>query len=197
MLSRILICLTFILLSGCVSAPLTPIPINEPAFLAHQAKLDKITKWTLDGKMGVKTKDDGGSAYLHWQQDGDNYDIHLSGALGVGSLHINGGPDGVMLEDSKHRTFAGSLYSLLAEEKIPWNLPLDHLLKWVKGQPSKTKLKKWKLNEAGYLAEVEEDGWHIIYDRYQDVNGIALPHKLVAESVDLKVTLVVSKWQQN
>ncbi len=187
--------LTLAILDGCVSAPLTPIPINEPAFQAHQAKLDKITKWMVNGKLGVKTKDDGGSAYLHWEENGENYDIHLSGALGMGSLHINGGPDGVMLEDSKHKTYAGSLYSLLAEEKIPWNLPLDHLLKWVKGQPSKNKIKHWKLNEAGYLAEVDEDGWHIIYDRYQDVNGIALPHKLIAESPELKVTLVVNEWQ--
>jgi len=191
---RLLLCLTLLIVGGCTSTPPTPIAANEPAFNAHQAKLDTISHWTLDGKMGVKTKEDGGSAYLHWQQDAENYDIHLSGALGVGSLHINGGPDGVMLEDSKRRVFAGSLYSLLEEEKIPWNLPLDHLLKWVKGQPSKPRLKQWKLNEAGYLAEVVEDGWRITYDRYQDINGVALPHKLVAESADMKVTLVVNKW---
>lgn len=194
MLYRILFIATLTFFSGCVSAPLTPIPINEPAFQAHQAKLDKLTNWTVDGKLGVKTKDDAGSAYLHWQEKGEAYDIHLSGALGMGSLHIDGGPDGVMLEDSKHKTYAGTLYSLLEQEQIPWHLPLDHLLKWIKGQPSKNKIKHWKLNESGYLAEVEEDGWHVSYDRYADVNGIALPHKLVAESADLKVTLVISEW---
>ncbi|MBL4868145.1 MAG: hypothetical protein JKY67_17410, partial [Pseudomonadales bacterium] len=44
-----------------------------------------ITHWKLKGKIGIRTKEDGGSAHIRWLQHDDGYELSLSGPLGQGA----------------------------------------------------------------------------------------------------------------
>ena len=59
------------------------------------------TNFALQGKIGVRTPKQSGSAFFTWQQQQDNFDIELSGALGIGKTHIEGTQGQVTLNSAK------------------------------------------------------------------------------------------------
>ena len=55
------------------------------AWQAHKQQLTPIDAWQINGKLGIRSAKDSGSAVLFWLQRQDYFDIHLSGPLGQGS----------------------------------------------------------------------------------------------------------------
>ena len=93
MMQRCFICLLLLLtISGCAHrGSFTP----PPDLVAHQQQLQRITHWELNGKLGIRTPDESGSASLKWAQQLADYQINLSGPLGQKRMIITGTPAGV------------------------------------------------------------------------------------------------------
>ncbi|MCY3291079.1 MULTISPECIES: outer membrane lipoprotein LolB, partial [Gammaproteobacteria] len=69
------------------------------AAVTHQVQDEK--HFNLQGKIGVRTPQQTGSAFFTWIQQQDNFDIELSGILGVGKTQIQGKPGEVTLNSAK------------------------------------------------------------------------------------------------
>jgi outer membrane lipoprotein LolB len=50
-------------------------------------------------------------------------------------------------------------------------------------------------DEAGRLSHLEQSGWSIDYQRYQLVEGAAVPAKMQLAHEDIDVRLVINQWQ--
>ena len=162
-------------------------------WVSHVRKLTLLREWQIRGKIGVRTADDGGSAYLDWSQSFDSFYIILSGPLGQGSTIISGNPSGARLENSDG-TFVSDSPEHLVMEHTGWQIPINSLLYWIKGIPAPKGNADMTQNEMGTLASLDQAGWHLQFDRYGNALGELLPQRIKIQKDDLKVTLIIKEW---
>ncbi len=83
----------------------------------------------------------------------------------------------------------------LVEAQLGWQLPVSHLLWWVRGLPAPDSRSRLSLDSDSRLARLEQDGWQVNYLAYAEHNGFTLPERIRLEGHDLQITLVVKDWQ--
>lgn len=176
------------LLPGCRTVPPGPTAdLDSPAALQS---------WTMDGRLGYRSGDDGGSASFHWvQKDNQAGSIHFSGPLGFGSARIGWTPKQAWLEQGNERVEAPAP-NMLAWRLTGLLLPIDGLRYWVRGLPApNVPVRERRENDSGQLAQLHQAGWMLRFDRYRAVDGMALPHRIKASHADERFTLVIRSWQ--
>ena len=76
------------MLAGCSYQPTVQPPSRS--WSEHQQQLMAYDQWQLQGKLGFKTVDRGGSATVHWNQNQQQYQVQLKAPLGAGNVVIEG-----------------------------------------------------------------------------------------------------------
>ena len=161
----------------------------------HKQQLSTLDGWQINGKVGIRAPKDSGSGTLFWLQRQDYYDIRLSGPLGRGAARLTGHPGQVVLEVANQGRFeAQSPESLLAEQ-LGWELPVSHLVWWVRGLPAPDSKSRLTLDGDSRLAHLEQDGWKVEYLSYSEQNGYWLPERMKLHGENLDVTVVLKEWQ--
>lgn len=190
---RLLIALTAsILLGGCASAPVSIGHIDNWA--RYQQRLQQQEHWQLSAKLGVRSPSENGSAYLNWQQQSSRYNIHLSGPLGQGSVHIDGSPSRVTLNRAGEPELSAASAEQLLEQTLGWSAPIAQLKYWVRGLPAPGTSAVQTHNPQGALASLRQSGWTLNYSRYRAVGNFLLPGKITARQNELKLTLIIKDW---
>ncbi|MDY0206081.1 MAG: lipoprotein insertase outer membrane protein LolB [Pseudomonas sp.] len=165
------------------------------AWQAHKQQITPIDAWQINGKLGIRSAKDSGSAVIFWLQRQDYFDIHLSGPLGQGSTRLTGRQGAVSLEVSNRGTFQASSAEELMQQQLGWSLPIENLLWWVRGLPAPHSKSKLQLNSDSLLANLEQDGWNIEYLSYRTENDLQMPERIKLSGADLNITLVIKQWQ--
>jgi outer membrane lipoprotein LolB len=185
------------LVTACVHQPsLTP-PEN---LREHQQQLQAIADWQLQGKLGVRTPDENGSASVKWTQEMANYQLSLSGPLGQKRMIITGTPGKVRLEQTGEPAQEARSPEALLKKQLGWTLPVTQLAYWVRGVPApKSRITRIEQNDDGLIAFLQQGGWLVTYSNYQDQTfndtTLALPGRIIAEYEDVRLTLVIRQWQ--
>ncbi|MCL6270342.1 lipoprotein insertase outer membrane protein LolB [Sansalvadorimonas sp. 2012CJ34-2] len=203
MKKRLLGCLmAAMVLAGCSTAPQKP-EMAEPvlsgqaleqAWSTNHARAKSIDKWQVSGRAGVKTKAKSGVVSINWDNKPEAFSIYMSGPLGQTLARLEGEGDTVILdvpgqEPTKARTAEDLLY-----RQTGWWLPFSSLKYWMRGIPAPGKDYVRTLNPQGYLAELKQDGWRIVFGSYRDVSGVQLPEKIRAERDGVSVILSIREW---
>jgi len=198
-LMRNLLISTFaLLLAGCAGlGPQESVegPGNAEDWKAHKAHISEIDGWQISGKIGIQAPQDSGSGTLFWLQRQGYFDIRLSGPLGRGATRLTGRPDAVALEVAGQGRFEADSPEALVESQLGWQLPVSHLLYWVRGLPAPDSRSRIALDPNGRLASLQQDGWDVQYLGYTEEDGYTLPNRIKLAGRDLKITLVVKDWQ--
>ncbi len=199
MLARHLIVFSLIaLLAGC--AGLTSREALEGQgdaglWQAHKQQVASLDAWQISGKVGIRAPQDSGSGTLFWLQRQDYYDIRLSGPLGRGAARLTGRPGTILLEVANQGRYQAATPEQLMQEQLGLNLPVSHLLWWIRGLPSPDSKSRLNLDADSRLAQLSQDGWQVEYLRYAEQNGFWLPERIKLTGFDLQVTLVIKDWQ--
>jgi outer membrane lipoprotein LolB len=198
MFRHILVFSLIALLAGC--AGLTSREALEgqgdPAqWRAHKQQITQLDGWQINGKIGIRAPQDSGSATLFWLQRQDYYDIRLSGPLGGGAARLTGRPGDILLEVSNRGRYRAESPEDLLREQLRLNLPVSNLLWWIRGLPAPDSRSRITLDAESHLAQLEQDGWKVDYQRYTEQNGYALPERIKLYGQNLEVTLVIKDWQ--
>lgn len=154
-------------LTGCqqyVKTPQTTAPQVQDA-----------QNFSLEGKIGVKTPKQTGSAFYTWQQNHDNFDIQLTGILGIGKTIIEGKPGQVTLNSAKTGEITAATPEELLERATGWVAPITHIVDWVQAKPATTTAKIEK-DQQQRPKTIIEDGWTVDFS-YNDADS--LPNKLI------------------
>lgn len=167
---------------------------------AHKQQIATLDAWQISGKVGIRApqvagKTASGSGTLFWLQRQDYYDIRLSGPLGRGAARLTGRPGAIALEVANQGRYQAESPEILLEQQLGWNLPVSHLLWWVRGLPAPGSRSHLTLDSASHLARLEQDGWRVEYLNYAEQQGYWLPERLKLHGHDLEVTLVIKDWQ--
>lgn len=197
MMLRLFALLLFIALAGCAHQHrITP----PPNVLAQQQSLQAIDNWQVNGKLGIRTADESGSASLKWGQQQQHYQINLSGPLGQKRMVITGKPGKVILEEAGQKPLTAKNAEALIKKAAGWTLPVTQLAYWIRGVPApREKITRLQTNELGLIAQLEQGGWVITYSNYRNwqVAGseLAMPQKIIAQYHDVRLILAIRDWQ--
>lgn len=155
----------------------------------------ELERWTLEGRLGYRSGDDGGSASFRWvQADTESGRIHFSGPMGFGSARLDWAPGHATLEKGNDE-FTAPSPGMLAWHLTGLVLPIDNLLYWVRGLPAPSPAPRSRQREDNRLIALEQSGWSLTFERYRDVAGLVLPHRIKATQGDQRFTLVIQSWQ--
>ncbi|MFH7765230.1 lipoprotein insertase outer membrane protein LolB [Acinetobacter sp. BSP-28] len=135
--------------------------------------------FNLQGKIGVRTPGQSGSAFFTWIQQQDEFDIELSGILGVGKTQISGQPGNVTLNSAKTGLIQADTPEELLQRATGWQAPITHLVDWVQAKPATTQAKISK-DEQNRPIQFLEDGWIVDLSYNEQAQ---LPNKLVLKHV--------------
>lgn len=167
-----LIAASTLILSGCqqYTKPQTP----NVAQIPEAAK-----NFNLQGKIGVRTPGQSGSAFFTWVQQQDEFDIELSGILGVGKTQISGQPGNVTLNSAKTGLIQADTPEELLQRATGWQAPITHLVDWVQAKPATTQAKISK-DEQNRPIQFLEDGWTVDLSYNEQAQ---LPNKLILKQL--------------
>ena len=180
-----------------LSACATPKGVDLPdisQWESREAVLGQLDQWQFNGRIAVKTNDDGFNGKLRWVQDEDLFSATVSGPLGIGSVRIEGDSDSVEITDKDGvvtvlRDVESELYY-----RYGWTIPVESLRYWVLGIPDPRVPAETELDEIDHLKRLEQRGWGVDFDRYREAGGQQMPARLVAASSETTVRLVIDKW---
>jgi len=184
-----------LLLGGCSSTPPRPEPVDsQQAWQQHQQRLSALHDWRLTGRLGIQTGHEGWHASLDWRQQDSNYTIRITAPLGQGSLLLQGGAQGVLLQTSDGEVLSAEDPGQLLYQQLGWQVPVASLRYWVLGLPAPGKAIE-TLDAYGRLSHLQQEGWEIEFLDYEIQQGVELPGRVFVSNHQAKVRLVVSEWQ--
>lgn len=168
---------------------------DAQSWQAHKQRISSLDAWQINGKVGIRAPKDSGSGTLFWLQRQDYYDIRLSGPLGRGAARLTGRPGEILLEVANQGRYQAASPEQLLQDQLGLNLPVSHLLWWIRGLPSPDSKSRLNLDGQNHLAQLSQDGWYVEYLSYAEQNGFWLPERIKLSGYDLQVTLVIKDWQ--
>ncbi|MBB3059333.1 lipoprotein insertase outer membrane protein LolB [Microbulbifer rhizosphaerae] len=196
-LQRLLLGWVALTLAACAGQQSQPQP-RPP--IAAESPAAQLQHWTINGKLGVRSPGENGSANLQWwQRTAQNYRIHLSGPLGAGTTVITGTPAGVTLQKGGEVPLQAATPAELTAEILGWPLPVAEMYYWVRGMAAPdAPVEGQQKGGQGQLQSLQQAGWNLNFSGYQNVGAYVLPTRIVAETRQaagpVKVTLVIKEW---
>ena len=165
------------------------------AWQLHQQQLEQLVDWSFNGRIAVRdSQNDGWSASLRWQQQGDHFDIRLSGALGQGAVRIHGDAALAIMESADQPPRFAANPEALMDEALGWHVPVGGLNYWLTGRPEPRPLELQVVDGLGRLNRLRQEGWEVAYNRYTEVDALPLPDKMEMNNPRLRVRLVIDQW---
>ncbi|AZM37808.1 outer membrane lipoprotein LolB [Acinetobacter baumannii] len=166
--------------------------LSQPNKIIASPQVQDENNFSLQGKIGVRTPQQSGSAFFTWLQQQDQFDIELTGILGVGKTQIEGKPGQVTLNSAKTGLITAATPEELLEKATGWQAPIMHLAYWVQAKPATQNAQASK-DEQNRLKQLIEDGWTVDFS-YNDKQ--ILPNKLLlkqalADDKENRITMVI------
>jgi len=179
-----------LLLAACATTRRAP-PAPAQGWEQRTSDLQRQRSWQLDGRAAVAVAAQGWQATLNWRQHGDSEEVHLSGPFGVGALVLERTPAGLSLNGAP----PSDAVTNQLQEKLGFELPLEHLRFWLLGVPDPSAAFEVKRNEQDRASQLRQADWSIDYDRYMPVAGDLLPAHLVLSREGVRVRIAVDHWE--
>lgn len=177
--------LVILLLTGCHSAPLRPETTYD--ITARQA-LYKTSYWSFTGRLAINKQKQSWQANIHWQHQIDKDIIKLSGPLGQGATIIELTDDLVSINRGDGKLQTSTQVEAFINQQLGLFVPVKSLRYWVMGLPDKQLAVNY--NALGFY----QKNWLVEYNEMQPVNNVAMPRKMTVLNEQVKLKLIVDKW---
>lgn len=185
-----------ILLSACSQQILSTDDRAQvsPLWPSHHEQMRGISNWHIKGKIGYENSSEGGSAWLDWHQQVDQFSLLLGGPFGAGTVQIFGNDDFVTLRQAKTPDISAVSAKTLARHLLGWELPIDELSYWIRGIPAPDVLaSKQSFNQQGLLANLHQNGWQLAFSKYRQTDAGILPGEITATQGDTHFKLLIKE----
>ncbi|MEM7026704.1 MAG: lipoprotein insertase outer membrane protein LolB [Pseudomonadota bacterium] len=160
----------------------------------HLTQVSQLSHWYIEGRVGIKTDKQSGSASLFWQQAGEYFEMRIVAPFGRGTYILKGSPTLVQMQGPKNLFLTATTAEELLKQELGWSVDLQGLQYWVRGVPTPDVAHDLQLDNAGRLHFLQQAGFNIDINRYADVGGLQLPDKLQIESANLRLKLLINRW---
>ena len=168
----------------------------DTTWQAHARELSRFQNWSMLGVLAVRSGGDASRVTMRWRQTRDSYLVRFMGPLGVGLLEVEGSASGAEARYPNGRRASAASPETLLEQEIGWTVPLQGLRYWIVGAPAPDgATSKMELDDHGRLARLEQAGWTVVYERYGDLDDLALPERMRFSNESVDATVVVRRWK--
>lgn len=135
-----------------------------------------IAQFTINGKIGMTTPQQAGSAFYTWTQQGQNFAIEIAGAMNAGQTKISYNGQSATLTNEKGTINAATPEELLLRA-TGWQAPISQLPYWIQGQPAPSDA-NGKKDSTNRLVSAQNGDWTATFS-YSNSND-KLPSRLTA-----------------
>jgi len=163
-------------------------------------KLEDIHEWSVTGRIAINTDREAVNVSVHWEQQGEDYQIRFNAPLASGAAEIKGNADEVTLRTTDHQTYSAVDPESLLYDVMGWRIPVSGLRYWILGRPApgvatdeepeRHKDGEWD----GKLKRLNQSGWEIRYRTYRRVDGVHLPEHLVLKNEQFDARIRIGTW---
>lgn len=188
-----------VLLAGCAAIP--PVAVHHPrrVWHTHRMRMMAIRRFRISAQSGVRAGHHGGTLALHWIVGPAAYQMTGYGPFGRVIFRLRVDAAGARLRTERGQ-FTGASASRLLWRLTGWRLPVAGLRFWIRGIPTPGPVRRRRLDRAGLLASLRQDGWTIRYRRYRRTPSGRLPrlltltHAMTAAPHGIVVTIRINRW---
>ncbi|MBF7686858.1 lipoprotein insertase outer membrane protein LolB [Acinetobacter rathckeae] len=190
--SQTLLLSVVIFLTGCQQYQRTEVTPKPIITAPTENTVQPSNQFSIQGKIGIKTPAQSGSAFFTWQQDQDTFNIELAGALGIGKTNIQGNSHHATLMNAKTGTIESESPEQLLKQATGWNAPIGHLVAWIQGQAA-TPQAQIQRDPQNRISKLDEDQWQVDFS-YNTTQP--LPYKIILKqplenNQENRITLVI------
>lgn len=170
--------------------------LSACAALAPQPRTPAATPFDLLGRVLVSYDGRAFSSNVRWQHTAQGDEIWLMSPAGQTLAHIIRADDGAVLTAADQQQYRASSVESLTRRALGWELPLDRLQHWVRGQAAPGSVPDVLERDAGQRpAVLVQDGWRIAYVNYPPEQHDGLPRRLDLASGAQSIRLVIDDWR--
>ena len=171
-------------LAACGALP----PAGEP--------MPRATAFDLIGRVAVNYDGRAFSSNVRWQHLAERDEIWLLTPTGQALAHIVADADGATLTGSDRKQYHAGDVESLTRRALGWELPLERLAWWVRGEIMPGGLIGEVLrDQRGRLARLRQDGWHITFVHPPANERGDLPQRLELVRDAHQIRLVIDDWR--
>lgn len=161
--------------------------------IAGVAALAYQSGWTMLGRVAISNGEQGGNARVEWIERGlRDYSVTLSAPVTRQSWRLDVANGQAVISGIEGGPRSSPDAALLLRQATNWDIPVDSLRWWVRGQtapmPPAT---RYVFTADGALFGLDQDGWRIQFERTGDE---ILPKRITATRGDSRVRLVIDQW---
>ena len=186
--------LALILVAAGCAAPKSALLPEMDDWETRRAVLGDLGTWEFQGRIAVRTGDDGFNGKLRYSQETRGFEAVVSGPLGMGTVRLEGDDRSVTLTDNDGIRTELDDAELELRYRYGWTIPVASLRYWALGIPDPSGPAETVFNDGGQLVRLEQHGWAVDISRYDEGGGQPMPGRLTAENSDTRVRLVVDHW---
>lgn len=163
--------------------------------LKRQQNLSKLSYWHFNGIVQVSYHGKRDIAHIVWVQRGSkDFDLRLSGPVGLYAAEFYQRPSGVMFKRGKQVLHDATLANLMHAE-LGWSLPAGELYAWVRGMPVAGLHKNhMQFDQFGHLVFLQQGKWQLSYSQFVSFDYVDLPTNIQIQSPLMQLQLIISKW---
>ena len=195
--SFLILLISSIALAGCSSVPES---VTSVEWQTHEQRLEAINNFQATGKLGYIGPDQRQNLNFFWKHSSALSQLRLTTLLGQTALKLTITPKGATVETYDDQVLSASNANQLIYRLTGLMMPVDHMPDWLLGLP--TDADAFQLSPTNTLQTLDKqigfNDWNITYQRYADIKWhnqtVPLPNKLKLATSDVKINLVISKW---
>ncbi|MDG2090593.1 MAG: lipoprotein insertase outer membrane protein LolB [Gammaproteobacteria bacterium] len=185
-----------LLLASCTTSN----TLIDREWQVHQTLITNTSYWTLQGRLNIRQANNSDTVSINWQQMQQDFEINLSGALGIGATMISGNQNSIRLQQGNDRPIEAANMNELSRDYLGYEFPAEALHYWVRGIPSPDSPATMEFDDKQLLASLTQrdaqgNNWQLEYDRYQDSEGLSLPGRIRMSHPDYLLTFIIQSWQ--
>jgi outer membrane lipoprotein LolB len=189
--------LGLLILSSCATQPPVIQQANQKIHEQHIASLSSIQSYSINGRLGViySAEYKGFSGSITWQHDANTDNVDIFTPLGSKAANITKSPNEVIFTADNGKMTKAQDAETLTLKTMGWRLPLSGLSDWALGRASNAPITSAAWDEQGRLTSLDQAGWHIEYQNYENQSGTALPTKITIKTDQVRLKLLIEAWQ--
>ncbi|MBS63192.1 lipoprotein insertase outer membrane protein LolB [Salinisphaera sp.] len=168
--------------------------VDAAAWAEHRQALTDFDVWSLQGRVATGQLL-GWTGNLSWRQQGETFDVRLSGPLGAGGFRAQGSLEDSVVIQTKDERFVTTEPDALVERTLGWTFPLEPLRFWARGLPAPGDYDRISVNAQGRMISLEQNGWALSLPEYVEPENMpAVPRRIVLDNGETRIRLVVDRW---
>ncbi len=165
-----------------------------PRSTEAQQQLYAIKAWTLEGRIAVKSGNEGWSANLFWEHDGGQERLRLYGPFGQGAVSIILQNQMIYINEGNGVVNSSRDPEELLTRKLGFSVPLGSLRYWVLGLPAPDISYQAELDDKGGLKGFQQQAWVLGFENFENVGNFVMPQKMTIQGSQVRLRLVVDEW---